>query len=141
MKNYMVGIIAPAYADVFVSAETEEEAIEKVKALLEAGEEPEFDVDTGEPEDLDYEILPLEKGADEAAPNLRLFTVMMEATSSKCVPIRAVSEDAALELARKMYFNSDTLDFTNDDVVRVISRVAGFDDPEASGAELRAPII
>lgn len=134
MKNYLVGVIAPAYADVFVTAENETEAIEKIKAQIEAGDEPEFEVETGEPEDLVFEILPLEKDSGEGASDLKEFTVTLEAFSTKCVPIRAVSEEAALALAHEMYFNTETLEFTDDDVVRIIAKLGGDEGPVEPGA-------
>ena len=133
MKNYLVGVIAPAYADVFVTAENEAEAIEMVKAQLEAGEEPEFEVETGEPEDLDFEIMPLEKDTGEDAPAHRIFYVTLEAVSKQSVPIRAASEEAALALAHEMYCNTDTLEFTDDDVVRIVASVDGEITDECLG--------
>ncbi len=52
-----------------------------------------------------------------------VFMVALEATSYKEIPIRACSENEALELARDMYFNTDTIEFTDEDVEAVSASV------------------
>lgn len=56
------------------------------------------------------------------------YVVTLEATSYKEVPISAASEEAALELAHDMYFNSGVLEFVDDDVVEI---TAGIKDDAA----------
>lgn len=56
------------------------------------------------------------------------YVVTLEATSYKEVPISADSEEAALELAHDMYFNSGVLEFVDDDVVEI---TAGIKDDAA----------
>ena len=56
------------------------------------------------------------------------YVVTLEATSYKEVPISAASEEAALELAHEMYFNSGVLEFGDDDVVEI---TAGIKDDAA----------
>ena len=56
------------------------------------------------------------------------YVVTLEATSYKEVPISAASEEAALELAHEMYFNSGVLEFGDDDVVEI---TAGIKDDHA----------
>jgi len=59
--------------------------------------------------------------------NLQPFTVVLKATSYKEVPVNAVSSDAAQELVREMYFRSDAIEFTDDDVTSIESFVDGED--------------
>ena len=64
------------------------------------------------------------------APVLKPYLVTLEATSVKEVPIKAVSAEAAEELVRQMYFNSDVLGFSDEDVERVVATVVAEDDDD-----------
>lgn len=50
---------------------------------------------------------------------LKLFMVALEATSYKEIPIQAHSESEAMDLVRDMYFKTDAIEFTDDDVESV----------------------
>ena len=65
------------------------------------------------------------------------YVVTLEATSYKEVPISAASEEAALELAHEMYFNSGMLEFSDDDVVEI---TAGIKDDDANDIDEDEPI-
>lgn len=62
-----------------------------------------------------------------------VFMVALEATSYKEIPIRACSENEALELARDMYFNTDTIEFTDEDVEAVSASVIDDDTEDTDG--------
>ena len=61
---------------------------------------------------------------------MKSYMVTLEATSIKEVPIKAVSPEAAEELVRQMYFNSDVLDFSDENVERVVATVVAEDDDD-----------
>lgn len=63
------------------------------------------------------------------------YVVVLEATSYKEVPISAASEDAALELAHEMYFNSGVLEFSDDDVIEITAGIKGDDAYDMSEEE------
>lgn len=63
------------------------------------------------------------------------YVVTLEATSYKEVPISAASEEAALELAHEMYFNSGVLEFNVDDVVEITAGIKGDDAYDKSEEE------
>lgn len=63
------------------------------------------------------------------------YVVTLEATSYKEVSISAASEEAALELAHEMYFNSGALEFSDDDVVEITAGIKGDDVHDISEGE------
>ena len=123
MKKFLVFASTPAVAEINVSGENESDAINKVKAMIDAGEEVGFDADYWDSGDVEFSALELE--AEKAIPEnateqeLKSYTIILEATSHKEVAIMAISPEAAEALAKEMYFNSDVLDFTDADVIRV----------------------
>ena len=60
------------------------------------------------------------------------YVVTLEATSYKEVPVSAASEEAALELAHEMYFNSGELEFSDDDVIEITAGIKADDTNDAS---------
>jgi len=80
------------------------------------------------------------KTAQDEAPRLRPYTVVLKASSYKEVPVKAISPDAAQELVRQMYFTGGVIDFTDEDVVSIESSVDGEDEPVEVNPELK-PII
>lgn len=110
MKKFAVTIIS----DAVVESDTKDEAIQKAKAMLKSGIDTCDDADffASEITDVPY----AEEIKTKSAPELRPFTVLLEATSTKEVELMAVDADAAMELAHEMYFNTGALDFTDEDV-------------------------
>jgi hypothetical protein len=64
---------------------------------------------------------------DEKIAMMNNYVVTLEATSYKEVPVSAASEEAALELAHEMYFNSGVLEFGDDDVVEITASIKDDD--------------
>lgn len=132
MKKFIVTAIAPATAKITVSAECREEAINKAESMIDMGKALDFSVDILDADDVELSA----KEADQPTvgdlasdtPALKPYLVTLEATSVKEVPIKAVSAEAAEELVRQMYFNSDVLDFSDEDVERVVATVMSDDD-------------
>lgn len=119
MKNYAVTISVPAVGDVVVEAASKDAAIEKARAMLVEGKDISFMWDVCSEEAPSIYAAEMQDGENDLS-GLRYFIVTMEATSYKEVPVRAVSEAAALELVHDMYFTTDTLDFNDSDVTDVI---------------------
>ena len=127
MKKYIVTATAPATAEITVFAECREEAIDKAESMIDMGKALDFSVDILDADDVELSA----KEADQPTvgdlasdtPALKPYLVTLEATSVKEVPIKAVSAEAAEELVRQMYFNSDVLDFSDEDVERVVATV------------------
>ena len=121
MKEYAVTITVPAYADMVVAAETREAAIAQIKENLASGIELDFEMDVVDPEDMYYFAYPLDESQNSTGryPELKDFTVTLEAESYQEVPVKAVSEAAALQLVHEMYNCSDAIDFNDSHVVRI----------------------
>ena len=138
MKKFIVTATAPATAKITVSAECREEAIDKAESMIDMGKALDFSVDILDADDVELSA----KEADQPTvgdlasdtPALKPYLVTLEATSVKEVPIKAVSAEAAEELVRQMYFNSDVLDFSDEDVERVVATVMTEDDEENEDA-------
>lgn len=132
MKKFIVTATAPATAKITVSAECREGAINKAESMIDMGKALDFSVDILDADDVELSA----KEADQPTvgdlvsdtPALKQYLVTLEATSVKEVPIKAVSAEAAEELVRQMYFNSDVLDFSDEDVERVVATVMSDDD-------------
>ena len=128
MKKFLVFASTPAVAEINVSGENESDAINKVKAMIDAGEEVGFDADYWDSGDVEFSALELE--------------AEKEATSHKEVAIKAISPEAAEALAKEMYFNSDVLDFTDADVIRVRPIVVTDEEKEDDkGDELMTGLV
>ena len=123
MKKYVVTAIVPAAAEVTVTGENRADAIDKVKGMIDIGGGLDFIVDIEDSDDVDFsvkEVKPeMQICGNSAKPELKRYMVVLEATSVKEVPIKAVSPKAAEALAKEMYFTSDVIDFTDADVIRV----------------------
>lgn len=63
------------------------------------------------------------------------YVVTLEATSYKEVHISAASEEAALELANEMYFNSGALEFNDNNVVEITASIKDDDVHDISEEE------
>jgi hypothetical protein len=77
---------------------------------------------------------------DEKIAMTNNYVVTLEATSYKEVPISAASEEAALELAHDMYFNSGVLKFSDDDVVEITAGIKGDDAYDIREGENLEPL-
>lgn len=138
MKKFIVTATAPATAKITVSAECREEAINKAESMIDMGKALDFSVDILDADDVELSA----KEADQPTvgdlasdtPAMKPYLVTLEATSVKEVPIKAVSAEAAEELVRQMYFNSDVLDFSEEDVERVVATVIPEDDEDDEDA-------
>ena len=134
MKKYVVTATAPATAEITVSAKCREEAIDKAESMIDMGKPLDFSVDILDADDVELSAREVNTTAatapDSVTPELKPYMVTLEATSIKEVPIKAVSPEAAEELVRRMYFNSDVLDFSNEDVERVVATVVAEDDDD-----------
>jgi len=132
MKKYVVTATVPATAKITVSAECREEAIDKAESMIDMGKALDFSVDILDADDVELSAkeadTPAVDGLATDAPVLKPYLVTLEATSVKEVPIKAISAEAAEELVRQMYFNSDVLDFSDEDVERVVATVMSDDD-------------
>ena len=134
MKKYVVTATAPATAEITVSARCREEAIDKAESMIDMGKPLEFSVDILDADDVELSAREVNSTAanapDSVTAELKPYMVTLEATSIKEVPIKAVSPEAAEELVRQMYFNSDVLDFSDEDVERVVATVVAEDDDD-----------
>ncbi len=138
MKKYVVTATAPATAEITVSARCREEAIDKAESMIDMGKPLEFSVDILDADDVELSAREVNSTAanapDSVTLELKPYMVTLEATSIKEVPIKAVSPEAAEELVRQMYFNSDVLDFSEEDVERVVATVIPEDDEDDEDA-------
>ena len=138
MKKYIVTATAPATAEITIFAECRDEAIDKAESMIDMGKALDFSVDILDADDVDLSAREYNASAanDHASdtPELKPYLVTLEATSVKEVPIKAVSPEAAEELVRQMYFNSDVLDFSDEDVERVVATVTTKDDDDDEDA-------
>lgn len=132
MKKFIVTATAPATAKITVSAECREDAIDKAESMIDMGKAFDFSVDILDADDVELSAKeadqPTVGGLASDTPALKPYLVTLEATSVKEVPIKAISAEAAEELVRQMYFNSDVLDFSDEDVERVVATVMSDDD-------------
>lgn len=132
MKKFIVTATAPATAKITVSAECREDAINKAESMIDMGKALDFSVDILDADDVELSAKeadqPTVGGLASDTPALKPYLVTLEATSVKEVPIKAISAEAAEELVRQMYFNSDVLDFSDEDVERVVATVMSDDD-------------
>ena len=132
MKKYVVTATAPATAEITVSAKCREEAIDKAESMIDMGKPLDFSVDILDADDVELSAREVNSTAanahDSVSPELKPYLVTLEATSVKTVSIKAVSPEAAEELVRQMYFNSNVLDFSDEDVERVVATVMAEDD-------------
>ena len=139
MKNYSVRITHPAVANLLVEANTTEEAVDKARIMLAYGAGVEFEVNIEDPTKVS--ISASEHDSDKAAEaqgsdtgNLKEYIVALDAVSHKEVPLHAVSPEAAIALAREMYFRTGALDFSDGDVERVTATIVE-DAPSENGLE------
>lgn len=134
MKKFVVTATAPATAEITVAARCREEAIDKAESMIDMGKPLEFSVDILDADDVELSAREVNSTAanapDSVTAELKPYMVTLEATSIKEVPIKAVSPEAAEELVRQMYFNSDVLDFSDEDVERVVATVVAEDDDD-----------
>ena len=137
MKKYVVTAIVPATAEVTVTGENRADAVDKVKGMIDIGGGLDFTVDIVNSDDVDFSVKELRKKpvANSAKPELKRYIVVLEATSVKEVPIKAVSPEAAEALAKEMYFTSDVIDFTDADVIRVRPSVE-LDEEDTEAADM-----
>ena len=76
MKEFAVTITLPAFADMLVEAETKDAAIAQIKENLKKGLEVEFDLEFGNPEDMDFFAYPLSgKNEESPRPELKNFRI------------------------------------------------------------------
>ena len=142
MKEFAVTITLPAFADMLVEAETKDAAIAQIKENLKKGLEVEFDLEFGNPEDMDFFAYPLSGKSEESPrPELKNFTVTLEAKSYQEVPIKAVSEEAAIQLVYEMYNKTDAIDFNDSHVMQIVSGIKSEDDSSEHSVELLTEII
>ena len=138
MKKFIVTATAPATAKITVSAECREEAIDKAESMIDMGKALDFSVDILDADDVELSAKeayqPTVGDLASDTPSLKPYLVTLEATSVMEVPIKAVSAEAAEELVRQMYFNSDVLDFSEEDVERVVATVIPEDDEDDEDA-------
>lgn len=137
MKKYVVTAIVPATAEVTVTGENRADAVDKVKGMIDIGGGLDFTVDIVNSDDVDFSVKELKQKpvANSAKPELKRYIVVLEATSVKEVPIKAVSPEAAEALAKEMYFTSDVIDFTDADVIRVTPSVE-LDEEDTEAADM-----
>ena len=120
MKEFAVTITVPAFADMIVEAETRDAAIAQIKENLASGIELDFDLELSDPEDMDYFAYPLDsENPTPRHPELKDYTVTLEAESYQEVPVKAVSESDALQRVYEMYNRSDAIDFNDSHVIRI----------------------
>lgn len=133
MKEFAVTITVPAFADMIVEAETRDAAIAQIKENLASGIELDFDLELSDPEDMDYFACPLDKENPASRhPELKDYTVTLEAESYQEVPIKAVSEADALQRVYEMYNRSDAIDFNDSHVIRIKPGIKDADDPRSA---------
>ena len=138
MKKFIVTATAPATAEIVVSAECREEAIDKAESMIDMGKALGFSVEILDADDVDFSAREINASAANGPaadiPELKPYLVTLEATSVKEVPIKAVSPEAAEELVRQMYFNSDVLAFSDEDVERIVATVKTEDEDDDEDA-------
>ena len=133
MKEFAVTITVPAFADMIVEAETRDAAIAQIKENLASGIELDFDLELSDPEYMDYFACPLDKENPASRhPELKDYTVTLEADSYQKVPIKAVSEADALQRVYEMYNRSDVIDFNDSHVIRIKPGIKEVDDPRSA---------
>ena len=138
MKTYKITITVPSTATLTLSSESKQEAIKEARNRLFGGSDIDFDFD------IDSAFFDVETESPTKAPEtdrdpspLKPYTVVLEARSSKEVPVMAESPDAALQLVREMYFNSSALDFDEGDVVQIYPSIKGDEVDRATLALVR----
>lgn len=121
MKPFVVTVTAPAYADVIVEAASEKEAIDMVQDMIDAEDPIRFEVDIEDADEAEYYARPAAQNCERksADPELKDYTVVLEVTGRKEVPVKAINEDAACELVKEMFEKTDQLDLTDEDIVSV----------------------
>ena len=133
MKEFAVTITVPAFADMIVEAETRDAAIAQIKENLASGIELDFDLELNDPEDMDYFACSLDReNTTSRHPELKDYTVTLEAESYQEVPIKAVSEADALQRVYEMYNRSDVIDFNDSHVIRIKPGIKEVDDPRSA---------
>lgn len=133
MKEFAVTITVPAFADMIVEAETRDAAIAQIKENLASGIELDFDLELSDLEDMDYFACPLDReNTASRHPELKDYTVTLEAESYQEVPIKAVSEADALQRVYEMYNRSDVIDFNDSHVIRIKPGIKEVDDPRSA---------
>ena len=133
MKEFAVTIAVPAFADMIVEAETRDAAIAQIKEYLASGIELDFDLELSDPEDMDYFACPLDRENPASRhPELKDYTVTLEAESYQEVPVKAVSEADALQRVYEMYNRSDAIDFNDSHVIRIKPGIKEADDPRSA---------
>ena len=133
MKEFAVTITVPAFADMIVEAETREAAIAQIKENLSSGIELDFDLEMSDPEDMGFFACPLDREPPTPRhPELKDYTVTLEAESYQEVPVKAVSEADALQRVYEMYNRSDAIDFNDSHVIRIKPGIKDVDDPRSS---------
>lgn len=135
MKKYAVTITHPASADVVIEARSKAEAIKKAKSMFGVGVQIGFEVEIDDPDAPNFFAVELTgdgNPAEKVVPSgLKEYTVMLEAKSYKEVPLKAVSAEAAMQLAHEMYFRTDALDFNDGDVESIVATVIADEEKEA----------
>ena len=133
MKEFAVTITVPAFADMIVEAETRDAAIAQIKENLASGIELDFDLELNDPEDMDYFACSLDReNTTSRHPELKDYTVTLEAESYQEVPIKAVSEADALQRVYEMYNRSDAIDFNDSHIIRIKPGIKDADDPRSA---------
>ena len=133
MKEFAVTITVPAFADMIVEAETREAAIAQIKENLASGIELDFDLEMSDPEDMGFFACPLDRETPAPRhPELKDYTVTLEAESYQEVPVKAVSEADALQRVYEMYNRSDAIDFNDSHVIRIKPGIKDADDPRSA---------
>ena len=133
MKEFAVTITVPAFADMIVEAETREAAIAQIKENLASGIELDFDLEMSDPEDMGFFACPLDRETPAPRhPELKDYTVTLEAESYQEVPIKAVSEADALQRVYEMYNRSDAIDFNDSHVIRIKPGIKDADGPRSA---------
>ena len=132
MKEFAVTITVPAFADMIVEAETRDAAIAQIKENLASGIELDFELEMSDPEDMGFFACPLDReNTAPRRPELKDYTVTLEAESYQEVPVKAVSEADALQRVYEMYNRSDAIDFNDSHVIRVKPGIKDIDDPRS----------
>lgn len=133
MKEFAVTITVPAFADMIVEAETRDAAIAQIKENLASGIELDFELEMSDPEDMGFFACPLDReNPAPRHPELKDYTVTLEAESYQEVPIKAVSEADALQRVYEMYNRSDVIDFNDSHVIRIKPGIKEVDDPRST---------
>ena len=133
MKEFAVTITVPAFADMIVEAETRDAAIAQIKENLASGIELDFELEMSDPEDMGFFACPLDReNTAPRRPELKDYTVTLEAESYQEVPVKAVSEADALQRVYEMYNRSDAIDFNDSHVIRIKPGIKDTDDPRSA---------